>query len=52
MQKIDSNFWEFKFLGLNATAFSLCMMENPSFQAGAMEKLEHFYLNLVNFFTL
>lgn len=50
MQKTDNNFLEFKFQDLNVTVYSLCMMENQSYQVGVMEKLELSYLNLENCF--
>jgi hypothetical protein len=52
MLKTDNNFSEFKFQDLNVIASSLCTMENPLSLDGAMEKLEHFYLNQENYCML
>ena len=51
MLRTVNNSSEFKSQGFNAIAFSLCMMENRSFQVGVMVKSELSYLNLVNCFT-
>lgn len=50
--RIDNNYWEFRYLDLNASALPSCKMESQSFQAGLMARSEHSFLNLENFCML
>jgi hypothetical protein len=50
IQRIDSNYLEFKYLAFNVFQWALHMMERVSFQVGQMAKSEPSSHNLENYF--
>jgi hypothetical protein len=51
-QKQDKNYSELRYLVLNVIASSFLLMENLYYLDGMMEKLEHSYHNLEDFYSL